>query len=70
MEFSNIREVLVGAIGQSIVEITQDDWEDVEKTAEDPAERHMNIYLHLSSGNTLKFEITKWNGFWYDGITL
>lgn len=57
------------AIGQTIVEITQDDWDEVTATSNNPETRTMSIYLHLSGGNTIKFEISKQHGFWYDGFT-
>ncbi len=67
-EYHNIRDVLQSAVGQCVVDITQDDWDDVEATSEIPDERVLGVYIHLSSGNTIRFEITKDRGFWYDGV--
>lgn len=55
-EFANVREILGGLIGRSVLDITQDD--------RDASEEIHRIYLHFDNGRTLVF----YEGFEYDGL--
>lgn len=62
-EPENIRTYLGEMIGLTILDITEDDWEDV--IADDPEERTACVYVHLSNGETMAFRILGPAGFCY-----
>jgi hypothetical protein len=62
-EITNLREILGGLVGCTIMEITQNDW------SNGPAQCDNALHLHLSNGQTLSFPITATSGFTYTGLT-
>lgn len=61
----NIRELLGGLVGKSIIEVTQDDWDEVCAEYPVPEERESCVYLHLSDGTTLAICVMGAAGFCY-----
>lgn len=63
---SSIREALP-ITGRTIVEVTTDDWSEVQKKYPDIKERQSRIYLHFDDGSTASFRIGGGdNGFSYN----
>lgn len=61
----NIRELLNPLIGLTVLDVTQDDWDEVCATYPDPADRDTCIYLHFSNGETLGIKVMGRAGFAY-----
>lgn len=61
----NIRDFLGELAGLTIVDVTQDDWDEVMAEQPNPDERESCVYLHLSNGKTLAFRVCGGSGFCY-----
>jgi len=64
---SNVREVLHTLIGQTLLDITQSDWGEVDPTM--GIDGYQRVNLHFSTGATLTFLIPPGCGFKFDGYT-